>query len=93
MGKWAPALGWAALVALASACGHDTACDEAVAKLVDECELGSGASVSGGTAECKDLVECDSECVVENDCEDITDPVQDQNNPYTRCLGDCRANP
>ena len=87
------AMGWSAAIAVAavvllSACGGgDTTCDEAVDKLVSECELGAGADLGGGLGECKERVKCYAKCVNKSDCEDITDA--DGNNKYTQCRADC----
>ena len=86
------AMGWSAAIALAAvvpltACGGgSTKCDEAVDKLVSDCELGAGADLGGGLSECKDRVECYAECVNEADCDDITD---DADNKYHRCRAEC----
>jgi hypothetical protein len=60
--------------------------------MAGECKLGGGYSL-GGISECVDDVECRAECVVEADCEDITDKDQDPTNNYVECLADCAMQP
>ena len=81
----AGALWLATFIGCVGGCGAADVCEEAVDKLVGECGLGAGAGIDGTISECKDLVECRAECVVESDCEDIAEAKDD----YADCLGDC----
>jgi hypothetical protein len=90
LGK-AVALWAASLVFALASCGFETVCDEAVNKMVSECELGDGAAVGPPGSRCEDNVECNAECVLDNDCDDITRPAGEGS--YHECVADCGAAP
>ena len=78
---------WLVCVAAASACtAGGTVCDDAVAKLAGECGLGSNAALANG-GDCKDLTECEADCVLESECDEITD--KDADSGFFDCLSDC----
>jgi hypothetical protein len=89
---------WAAgLVFAMASCVENTPCDEALEKMVNECELGSAAElpIGGGNRECIDdggiNQECGAECVNDADCDELVDPMGDTG--YHRCVADCNARP
>jgi hypothetical protein len=77
-------------------CGPADVCEEAVNKMTGECGFGSGAAIDGTIGECVDLRECNAECAVDADCEEIaeqSDPANPrQPNAYEQCLSDCQIN-
>lgn len=89
MGRMAKGSGLVMVLALfASGCAG-TVCDDAVNKLVDECDFGSASALElqDGSGECEGDSACAADCVLESDCEDIIDKDKDSN--YYDCLADC----
>ena len=85
--RLASAIAVSALLGVAG-CGAGTVCEEAVDKLVGECEMGGGAAIDNTIGECADERECNARCIMKSSCNSITAPASEAGS-YHECLAEC----
>jgi hypothetical protein len=76
----------------AAGCADSTVCEDAVDKLVGECEMGAGAALEGQIGECVDETECIARCVNKSSCSAITTPAA-KGGKYNECVAACATVP
>ncbi len=75
------------MVMMMAGCAEEDDCDVALAKLVGECEMGGGASLSDTVTECRKTTKCAAECVNDHSCDEITSTQADGS--YNTCRANC----